>query len=521
MSKKHKIHKISACESPSSFVQRTEFIVGVLLTLTAVFIHFTFLRYAGGFWRDEVNSIAMAGMPSLSDIVYHLKYDSFPILLSIILRLWSWMVGGNEWGLRVFGLMVGICTLGVLWLNGRWLGYRVPLWSLALFAFNPLAFQIGDSIRPHGLGTLLALLAFGLIWQVTQQARSWNVIAGTIVLILNVQCLYTNGFFVLTIVFAGMVISLYNRHWKRAVLLGMMGMTAAISILPYYPIMKQAGKWAFAVKREGSFSAIWGVLSSALNASSRLIVVWEGLFILGICVFCFYYLRVNRRISKLQQEKVWFCAITVVLYAVMFLGFLRIANITTSPWHYLPLIAVTAVFGDVLWGDLAAWNKFRIILAFLTATTLFKVDWRTVHTRQTNIDMVASTMKSLTSQNDLIVLYPWWYGVSFQHYYQGPAPFTTLPFIEDHRIHRYDLYNAKMASRYPMEPVFSEISDVFKSGGSVWVVGVIEQFPVSSLDRYVRERNINHITGQKLPPLTDKPVNPYENASILKLQGQQ
>ena len=54
-------------------------------------------------------------MPTLSDIWSALDYDSFPILLSLALRLWV-AIGGMtpEVSLRAFGFLVGISVLGAM-----------------------------------------------------------------------------------------------------------------------------------------------------------------------------------------------------------------------------------------------------------------------------------------------------------------------------------------------------------------------------------------------------------------------
>src|SRR5689334_1640422 len=44
---------------------------------------------AGPLWRDEVNSINVAQMPSLKELWSNLKFESFPALWLLVLRGWS------------------------------------------------------------------------------------------------------------------------------------------------------------------------------------------------------------------------------------------------------------------------------------------------------------------------------------------------------------------------------------------------------------------------------------------------
>ena len=531
---------------PHPLIRKTELIIGMILTLTAIFLHSIFMQCAGAFWRDEAESIALSIMPSISDTWHYLNYTAFPILPSLILRLWIGLVMGSEWGLRAFGFMMGVSILGMLWLNGRLLGYRVPLLSIALFVFNPLSIQVGDAIRPYGIGIFLMLLTFGLLWKVTQEARPWQIAAGTIAVILSVQCLYQNAFFILSTISAGVIVTIRDKQWKKAILLVAIGMAGAVSLLPYQQIIKKSYDGAIIMKSFMGFLSIWHALSKALSASGWITFnVWIGLSILGICV-CIYFqvVRLNPDISKTWRDITLFCTITVIIYAVLFLLFLRFVSIVRV-WYYLPLMAVAAVFLDVIFGSLNLWSVLRIVLAILAAIATFGVSWQTIHVRQTNMDIIASTIEKSASKDDLIVVNPWYLAVGFQWYYHGTAPFTTLPPIEDYKVHRYDLIKAKMASADSIEPVLSETSRILKSGGSVWIVGWMRGVPppknylpqplppapnsiygwseneyTISWEQQFMHLILSHSTqGSVLPPVTDKPINPLENCSIATDQG--
>jgi hypothetical protein len=175
--------------------------------------------------------------------------------------------------------------------------------------------------------------------------------------------------------------------------------------------------------------------------------------------------------------------------------------------------------------------------------TTFNISQQKACIRQTNMDIIASKLEQLAGKDDLILVNPWYLSISFQYYYHGLAPFTTLPPIEDYKIHRYDLIKAKMASADPIEPVLSEISRTLKSGNSVWVVGWIEILPESNLSPLLPpapgspfgwswitysaswEKQFVHLIQSHsrqssiLPPATDKPVFSVENCSIVTFRG--
>jgi hypothetical protein len=503
------------------------------------------MRHAGAFWRDEVNSISLATMPSVSETWRYLNYDAFPALMPLILRLWANLGGGSELGLRVFGFLAGVCILGTLWLNGRLLAYRVPLLSIALFAFNPLTIRIGDSIRPYGVGIFLMLLTFGLLWKVTQEGQPWQIAAGVIVMILSVQCLYQNAFFILAAVSAGVIITIRDKRWKRAAMLVAMGAASAISLLPYQQIIKNSRDWSTIMKyASADFQSIRQDLYNALNASGQTAyLLWAGLLILGTGIYIFRLVWSNPGIPKTKRDVTLFCVITAAVYSILFLIFLRFVSVTTRVWYYLPLMAAAAVILDVIFSSLKWWSILRIAAAILAAAATFGVSLETVRIRQTNMDIAALTLEKSAGKNDLIVVNPWYAAISFQRYYHGKATFTTIPPIEDHKIHRYDLIKAQMVSSNPIEPVLSGISKTLKTGGAVWVIGWIsdpskidlpESLPPApgstygwSEDAYImswEKRFVNFIMAhgkdrESLPPLTDKPVNPFEDCYIMMFRG--
>jgi hypothetical protein len=223
--------------------------------------------------------------------------------------------------------------------------------------------------------------------------------------------------------------------------------------------------------------------------------------------------------------------------------FMRFVSVTTRAWYYLSVMAVAAVFLDVVFGSLNLWGVLRIVMAVLLATTTFGISRQTVRTSQTNMDIVASTLEKSAGKNDLIVVNPWYFGVGFQRYYHGAAPFTTIPPIEDHKVHRYDLIKAKMASVGPIEPVLSEVSSVLKAGGLVYVVGSTSFVPAGNLPQILPpapsstygwseyayatswEQQFEYFIlshssrASALPVVTDRPVNPLESCTIWTFEG--
>ncbi|HTQ79791.1 MAG TPA: hypothetical protein VMM92_07330, partial [Thermoanaerobaculia bacterium] len=86
-------------------------------------------------------------------------------------------------------------------------------------------------------------------------------------------------------------------------------------------------------------------------------------------------------------------------------------------------------------------------------------------------DAVARAVERTASPGDLVLLNPWYNGISWRRYYRGPAPWITLPEIADLRFHRYDLLKERLASERPIDGTLERLGATLAAGHRVWVVG--------------------------------------------------
>lgn len=145
----------------------------------------------------------------------------------------------------------------------------------------------------------------------------------------------------------------------------------------------------------------------------------------------------------------------------------------------------------------------------------------------------------------MIVINPWYVGVSFDRYYHGAAAWNTVPPISSHALHRYDLVKDAMTVSSPIDPLLRTISDTLKGGHRVWIVGALPlqdtgqpppglapapYDPVGwSEAAYTMEwaTEVGYFIqahaskGESLNPLTKQPVNSFEDISLLVLEGWQ
>jgi hypothetical protein len=178
------------------------------------------------------------------------------------------------------------------------------------------------------------------------------------------------------------------------------------------------------------------------------------------------------RLPEHVRGLILFSGTSLVLAAAGFAVFLKLGALPTQPWYYVPLMAFSVVCIDTIF--LAAWRWARpaaMILAAVTISTAFVFELPAVICRQTNADVIAAQLSPQVAPNDYVIVHPWYCGVTFQRYYKGAAPWTTLPPLEDYALQRYDLFKAKMQTKDPIAPVIDRITSTLQSGNRVWLVG--------------------------------------------------
>jgi hypothetical protein len=97
--------------------------------------------------------------------------------------------------------------------------------------------------------------------------------------------------------------------------------------------------------------------------------------------------------------------------------------------------------------------------------------WRQMHMRMTNIDRVAAEIGARCGPDDLVVLNPWYAGVSFQRYYRGKAPWVSVPDFDERRFQQYREFKRRMTEREPIKPVLDRITRTLQSGRRIWLIG--------------------------------------------------
>jgi hypothetical protein len=449
---------------------RIEWAAGVALTLWMVCLHVVYLVHAGPLWRDECGTIAYASMP-FAEMWHNLQYDNLPPLFEWIARLWTLAGFTTDFGYRVLGFIVGIATLTVIWLSARSTGATFPLLTLAFYALNPTALRVGDSMRPYGLGFLANLATFALAWKFAQtQQRKW-FIAASIAAVLSVQLLYQSAFYIAAFVLAAAFVCICNKQRKRAAMCVAIGAIAAVSLLPHVPNIHKGELWRDIARVPVNAQLVQQALSELLTVGHPFMQPIYILLFVGTLAF-----GVTAAI-RWKKSHVIYATIVFVLITLSQIGILTQLKLPPRSWYFLIWLAPMAICADVIWSTFNQRNAQITRVAIICSIALLCAPqcWSQAKLRQTNVDLIAAKLKTDRKPGDLVLAAPWFNGVSLCRYYPTNQ-FTTLPPMEEIRIHRYDLMKRAMSSTDPIGPLQTQIEQTLRNGNTLWVVGSLK-FP--------------------------------------------
>lgn len=143
-----------------------------------------FLASFQGLWFDEGYSILIS-QKSLADLIHFTSVDVHPPVYYLILKLWTFLFGSSELGLRFLSIFFFASTLIVLTkLLKNLFNTKIALVALTLTAFSPLLIRYSFEIRMYTLMSLIAVLATYILvkaLQVNDQKRLFYILYAILV----------------------------------------------------------------------------------------------------------------------------------------------------------------------------------------------------------------------------------------------------------------------------------------------------------------------------------------------------
>lgn len=452
--------------------RRAEWATALLITLFAVALHALRLVHAGPLWRDEAGAYHLATAPTLGEVIA--KHESFPPPFFLILRSWVAIAGDSDAALRLFGLLVGLGLLALFWWTARRTAGTVPLLALALVAVNPSVLIYGDSLRGYGLGTLAIVAAFGAFARLAARPDRRTIIGAAVAALAGVQLLFSNAALLLALGLAAMGVGLIRRRPRVLPAVAGIGAMAALSLLPWAGSVLATRSWSPLLAVAVGPREIFGEMARAASAPVEALVwVWVLLVALASGPSPASG-RGEHSEDRDGEDMRMFALFSIPLVILTQWGFLEALGYAPRPWYFLPMLALVAMALDVRLSGSAPLRTVRLGVAVLVALALAIPALGLARVRMTNVDLVAERIAAEAVPGDLVVVAPWYYGVSYLRYDRGPAPWMTVPDLADHRIHRYDLVKARMAEREPLRDLLGAVERTLRSGHRVWVAGEIE-----------------------------------------------
>src|SRR5262249_4549569 len=117
----------------------------------------------------------------------------------------------------------------------------------------------------------------------------------------------------------------------------------------------------------------------------------------------------------------------------------------------------------------------------LVATTFVPAAYHRSQVRRTNCDLAAAAVAKAAHVDDFIVVMKFTHAVTFQRYYHGPAPWTSIPAVSDHKQHRWDLARAALMSAAPIQDILLRTEQELRAGHKVFLVGKFPRSEPNSL----------------------------------------
>ena len=454
-------------------LKSAEWLTAVVLSLLIVFLLIARATHAGGLWRDECDSVELARMASLGDIVHNLHFTSFPILFPTLVRFFTTLFGTSDTALRRFGLLVGISLLLVAWFNARNRG-DVPLILPALVGLNVTFLTVGTWIRGYGIGSVLVTLAFGLTFLFVAHPTVLRLVMMFVCYIVSMQLLYFPAAIVPAFLLAAFAICLLRREFKWALALCGIATVCALSYVPKFLTYFEIRDWVVVLQRKTTAGELWQEFILALgNPNGLMALVWLTVIALSLLAAVWIIASKSRR-EPAVATLLCFAVMVVVLAMPMYFIFLWTLHNIPETRYYLTLLCVLAASVEVIVGLLVhfVWVRVaRLVLALGLAATLPVFAWPKIVERETDLDFIARNLQQYARDRDLIIVNRWFLAPGFSWYYHGRARWMTLPELNEKRIHRYDLLIAKMQTPDAVADIRSAISETLQSGNRVWLVG--------------------------------------------------
>lgn len=501
-----------ATPSRGRTLDRIEAGLAISLAVATIAARFVFLAHAGPLWRDEVTSVNIAAQDSLRATLDAIRFDSFPALWDVVLHFWTAAgIGGSDMALRVLGVLLGFASIAAACWAVAALGGRWPLLTLALLALSPTAISWGCEVRGYAIGLAALLILLPTYWALARSRTRATIALAAVAALLAVHSSFSSPILLFAISLAAAVVAVGNGGYRAAVPIVAIGAACALSMLAYVPMFASIREWNVIVQNPKEWNAIvqaWKELAAMFPklvdalGGAPMTVLWAALLVVAVR-WCVARLRRSPAVTEGDRSVARFLAIATLAGSVGYVVYLVALHVPTQTWYYLPMMGLLVVLIDVgvdrtvRESPRGRWVRLAVVVA---AVAILGHDAaRAARMRMTNVDRLAEALRTHAGPDDLIVLTPWYAGVSFHRYYRGTAPWVTVPDFSERRYQMFGELKRKMAQADPNRALFDRIARTLESGHKIWLT---EDLP------YLGEGE----QPETLPPAPGAPMGWFEGA---------
>lgn len=436
------------------------------ISLFAVALHVVVFQNAGGLWRDEASAVALGSMP-LGEAWASLPFDSMPMGFVLLLQAVCRLGLASDGVLRALGLGMGLLLLASLWFAARRFAGGPPLVSLVLFGICPVVLRYGDSVRAYGLGSALGIATLALVWDALREPTRRRVVVASIAAAVAMQFHYQNAILLAAGAAGGIALCLVGKPVARLKAILSVAGAAFISLLPLLGRILATREAVDVQHRPIAVALAAQNAALALSTPSRVcLACWIlALLVVPLAAASFGL----RRASPEDRERALFLLTTLAVTLAGYPVFVIWTGYEPNPWHFIPFFATLAVALDGLAAALFTRGRLAIATA-VAAAAITPSSWAFAHGRHTNVDRIAALLNQRTTSGDVVVVSPYYYGITFGRYFHGAADWMALPNGDRPRIHRTDRVRDAMLQDDAIAPVRARVGVALASGHRVFLV---------------------------------------------------
>ena len=308
-----------------------------------------------------------------------------------------------------------------------------------------------------------------------------EVLASLLLAILSCQASYLNCCLLLGIGLAASTVCTLCRLWKRVLLILAICFFAAISMLPYVPVLRQYDAAAAIMKSNLDLPIIVDRFSATLsegNAALRL--AWILLISCAVVFLIDEVLRQRRSLGTAPSLPLYILLVTVITSAAGLIFFLAHSYFPLF-WHFTPFVALAGLVVEVAIGspDRRSWIWLaRAVACCVLVALVLPTLWTSAHLRRTNLDRVSLLLAEKAGPKDLILVTPVWLATGFNYHYHGRTEWNTLPLISCKAEASLDpdaAVKQLVATPGAIDSALRKIESTLAAGNRLWIVGKLSQ----------------------------------------------